>query len=139
MSAVRHTDRRTRPIPDAVGQLRLHVRRPAPRTAVIEVAGELDLCTAPRLAEVVESRIRSTIDVVIVDLGRTTFLAVSGLRTLHHLQTLAREHDVDFYLDPAGSHLVRRILERVPLGCERPGIAESLARARFPSPRGIPT
>ncbi|SEP50872.1 STAS domain-containing protein [Amycolatopsis saalfeldensis] len=135
MSAVRPTDQR--PIPDAVGQLRLHVRRPSPGAAVIEVAGELDLATAPRLAEVVESRIRSTVGVVIVDLGRTTFLAVSGLRTLHHLQTLAREHDVDFYVDHAGSHPVRRLLERLPLGCERPGIAAGLTR--IPAPRGIPT
>ncbi|WP_329062517.1 STAS domain-containing protein [Amycolatopsis sp. NBC_01480] len=139
MSDVRHTDSRSRPIPDAVGELRLHVRRPAPGTAVIEVAGELDLNTAPRLAEVVEPRIRSMVGVVIIDLGRTTFLAVSGLRTLHRLHTLAREHDVDFYLDPAESRLVRRVLELLPLGCERPGITESLDGTRLPAPRGIPT
>ncbi|MGH8919404.1 MAG: STAS domain-containing protein, partial [Actinomycetes bacterium] len=60
-------------------------------------------------------------------------------RTLHHLHTLAREHGVDFYVDPAGSHPVRRLLERLPLGCERPGIAAGLDRPRLPSPRGITT
>jgi anti-anti-sigma factor len=139
MSAVHRTETRTRPFPDAVGELRLHVHRPAPGAAVIEVAGEVDLCTAPRLAEVAESRIRSTVGVVIVDLGRTTFLAVSGLRTLYHLQMLAREHDVDFYVDPAGSHPVCRLLERLPLGCERPGIAASLGPSSLPTPRGITT
>ncbi|WP_328610428.1 STAS domain-containing protein [Amycolatopsis sp. NBC_00345] len=141
MSALRRTASKARPLPaDAVGGLELHVHRPMPGAAVIEVIGEVDLCTAPRLAEVVESRIRSTVGIVIVDLGKTTFLAVSGLRTLHHLQTLAHDRDVDFYVDPGDSHPVRRLLERLPLGCERPGIAASLGRtSRLPSPRGITT
>jgi anti-anti-sigma factor len=138
MSARRRTASKTRQLPtDAVGGLQLHVHRPMPGAAVIEVIGEVDLCTAPRLTEVVESRIRSLVGIVIVDLGKTTFLAVSGLRALYHLRTLAHEYDADFYVDPGDSHPVRRLLERLPLGCERPGIAASLGRTRLPSPRGI--
>ncbi|MDT8912508.1 STAS domain-containing protein [Amycolatopsis sp. PS_44_ISF1] len=114
----------------------MHVHRLAEGAAVIEVNGEVDLYTAPRLAEIAEARIRSTIGMVIIDLGPTTFLAVSGLRTLHHLQLLARVHQVEFYVDPGESRPVRRLLEILPLPCARPGMVASLGLSRLPSPRG---
>ncbi|MFI5614277.1 STAS domain-containing protein [Amycolatopsis sp. NPDC051903] len=141
MSALRHTKA---PLPptdrvDPKGLLRLHVHRPVPGASVVEVVGEVDLCTAPHLAEVLESRIRSTVGVVIVDLGRTTFLAVAGLKVLRRMQLLAELLDTDFYVDPGDSHAVRRLLDLLPLGCERPGCAAGLAGVEVPGQRRLNT
>ncbi|WP_245633834.1 STAS domain-containing protein [Amycolatopsis jejuensis] len=122
------------PWPDPTGSLYLHVHRPAPGTAVVEAAGEIDLATAPHLAEVVEARLRSTVGLVIVDLRRTTFLAVAGLRILHRLQLRAAAEGADFYVDPGECPTVRRLLSLLPLGCERPGSAEGLTETALPRP-----
>ncbi|WP_244223747.1 STAS domain-containing protein [Amycolatopsis circi] len=122
------------PSPDPTGMLRLRVRHPAPGTAVVEVAGEVDLATAPRLAEVVESRLRSTVGLVIVDLRRTTFLGVAGLRVLIRLKLLAAGADKDFYVDPGTAPAVRRLFSLFPLDCARSGAAEGLAEIPLPRP-----
>ncbi len=111
----------------------MRVCHPTARTAVVEVAGEIDLATAPHLSEVVETRLRSTVGLVIIDLHGTTFLAVAGLRALHRLELLAAAAGAEFYVDPGDSPVVRRLLSLFPLGCERPGAAEGLAG--IPSPR----
>ncbi|HWD04353.1 MAG TPA: STAS domain-containing protein [Amycolatopsis sp.] len=131
MSALHHTKAppATDRTVDLMGLLRLRVHRPVPGACVVEVIGEVDLCTAPHLAEVVEARVRSTVGVVIVDLGRTTFLGVAGLRVLRHLHLLAQLHDTDFYVDPGNSHAAGRLLQLAPLGCERPGCAAGLSVA----------
>ncbi|WIX75836.1 STAS domain-containing protein [Amycolatopsis carbonis] len=119
--------------------LDLHVHRPVPGASVVEVVGEVDLCTAPHLAEVVEARIRSTVGVVIIDLSRTTFLAVAGLKVLRRMQLLAQLLDTDFYVDPGDSHPARRLLQLMPLGCERPGAAAGLSPVDVPGQRRLTT
>ncbi|MGW4485300.1 STAS domain-containing protein [Amycolatopsis sp. NPDC004368] len=135
MSALRRTKSSAGPVDhvDPHGLLHLHVHRPVPGASVVEVVGEVDLCTAPHLEEVVEARIRSAVGVVIIDLGRTTFLAVAGLKVLRRMQLLARLFDTDFYVDPGDSHPARRLLQLMPLGCERPGAAEGLPPSTCPS------
>ncbi|WP_409179951.1 STAS domain-containing protein [Amycolatopsis sp. VS8301801F10] len=122
------------PSPDPAGMLRLRVRHPAPGTALVEVAGEIDLATAPRLAEVVEARLRSTVGLVIVDLRRTTFLGVAGLRVLIRLKLLAAGADKDFYVDPGAAPTVRRLFSLFPLDCVRAGAAEGLTEIPLPRP-----
>lgn len=122
------------PSPDPAGMLRLRVRHPAPGTAVVEVAGEVDLATAPRLAEVVEARLRSTVSLVIVDLRPTTFLGVAGLRVLIRLKLLAAGADTDFYVDPGDAPAVRRLFSLFPLDCTRSGVAEGLTEIPLPRP-----
>ncbi|MFD2469434.1 STAS domain-containing protein [Amycolatopsis silviterrae] len=126
------------PWPDPTGMLRLRVSHPAPGTAVVEVAGEVDLATAPRMAEVVESRLRSTVSLVIVDLRQTTFLGVAGLRALIRLSLLAAGADTDFYVDPGTAPTVRRLLSLFPLSCARPGAAEGLTEIPLPRPAEQP-
>ncbi|MEV4601944.1 STAS domain-containing protein [Amycolatopsis sp. NPDC049253] len=141
MSALRRTKAPSAGIghADPKRLLSLHVHRPVPGASVVEVVGEVDLCTAPHLAEVVEARIRSTVGVVIIDLSRTTFLAVAGLKVLRRMQLLAQLFDTDFYVDPGHSHAARRLLELMPLGCERPGAATGLSPVGVPGQRRLTT
>lgn len=55
---------------------------------VVEVRGDVDLLTAPRLHETMIVLLRSEPPVVVIDLLATTFFSVSGLAVLtdaHHL------------------------------------------------------
>ncbi|WP_199785947.1 MULTISPECIES: STAS domain-containing protein [Actinomycetes] len=126
------------PSPDLTGMLRLRVGHPAPGTAVVEVSGEVDLATAPRLAEVVEARMRSTVGLVIVDLRKTTFLGVAGLRVLIRSKLLAAGAGKDFYVDPGSAPTVRRLFALFPLDCVRPGAAEGLTEIPLPRPAEQP-
>ncbi|WP_326565667.1 STAS domain-containing protein [Amycolatopsis rhabdoformis] len=117
------------------GRLLVRVHRPAPRTAVVVVAGEVDIRTAPHLAEVVECRLRGTGRVVVVDLTGVTFLAVAALKALRHLSLLARELGVTFLVDPGSSYSVRRLLELSPVDCIRPGYVAALVTTEVPAQR----
>jgi len=116
------------PHPDPPGSLHLRVRHPVPSIAVVEANGEIDLATAPHLADVVEARLRSAVGLVVIDLRGTTFLAVAGLHTLHRLHLRAQTADADLYVDPGASRIVRRLLDLFPLSCERPGAADLALR-----------
>ncbi|MGW4485659.1 STAS domain-containing protein [Amycolatopsis sp. NPDC004368] len=117
------------------GRLLVRVHRPAPHTAIVEVAGEVDALTAPHLAEVVECRLRGTGRVVVIDLTGVTFFSGAALKVLRHLSLLARELDVDFSVDPGSSYSVRRLLELSPVGCERPGHVAAFAIQEVPAQR----
>ncbi|MFI5611877.1 STAS domain-containing protein [Amycolatopsis sp. NPDC051903] len=133
---------RIEPVPDHPceagfdhGVLRLRVHRPTPDATVVEAVGEVDACTAPHLAEVVQCRLRGAVTIVAVDLTGVTFLAIRGLEVVRRLALLARELEVEFAVDPGSSHAVQRLLQRVPLGCERPGIAAALTTLTVPEQR----
>ncbi|MFJ8915920.1 STAS domain-containing protein [Amycolatopsis sp. NPDC102389] len=68
----------------ADGSFRLAVIRPTPTTAVIEVAGELDVATAPRLAHLLGPRLASALRTVVIDLSAVTSLDAAGLSVLAH-------------------------------------------------------
>ncbi|MEV6904336.1 STAS domain-containing protein [Amycolatopsis sp. NPDC051372] len=110
---------------DTGDEFHLCVRRPTPTVAVVEVAGEVDSCTAPQLEEVVGSLLRSTVEIVVIDLSPSMFLSVAGLRVLSQLDLVAGEHGVDFSVDPGSSHAALRLLQLVPIGCERRGRARA--------------
>lgn len=73
-------------LPDAdrqTGQAcRMWVHHPDRNSAVITVVGELDAASAPRLDELLHTRLRSTLSTVVVDLTGLEFLCVDALRTL---------------------------------------------------------
>ena len=52
---------------------------------VLSVAGELDLSTAPELAQRVESKVSEDLTTLTIDLGNLTFMDSSGLRLLIEL------------------------------------------------------
>jgi anti-sigma B factor antagonist len=77
--------------------------------AVIEVGGELDAATAPRLAELLIPRLASTLRNVVLDLSAVTFLGVAGLSVLIHAHHQGRAHGCRLRL-LTGPHCVNRAL-----------------------------
>ncbi len=62
-----------------------------PGSARLEVSGELDIASAPRLEEVANELFSRQISGLVVDLGGITFIDSSGLRTLIALNDRASE------------------------------------------------
>ena len=90
--------------------LRIVIDRPLPGVRVVQVAGELDMVTAPHL----DSRLLDQIDKrdghIVVDLSAVTFLGAAGLTSLVRAREAATCHDI-------GLHLV---------GVDHPAVARSL-------------
>ncbi|UOZ04713.1 STAS domain-containing protein [Amycolatopsis sp. WQ 127309] len=107
---------------DAHGRLSIDVHHPRPRTVLVRVAGEIDLSTARKLDEVLQSRVAPEIDEVIVDLGDITFFSIAGLNSLMRAQLLADTAGARLTIDAEGSHAVRRLFALLP--------TESLSSAR---------
>lgn len=63
------------------GDLLVTVRRHE-RAAVVTVAGEIDLVTAPELDEIVTAVVDESPEVLVVDLRKVTFLSSAGLQVL---------------------------------------------------------
>lgn len=71
------------------GPLRLVVRRPLAGVVVIDVAGEVDLNTTPRLWAVVRPQIAARPRVIVLDLHQVRFLGASGVAVLMTAEELA--------------------------------------------------
>jgi anti-sigma B factor antagonist len=91
--------------------LRLQVQRPAPHSVVVRVAGELDLFTAPRLAELVTSRLQSELTALAIDLSEVEFLGSAGLGVLMEAHLLAQQREVRLSIVTGRCRVVRRALE----------------------------
>ena len=100
---------------DAGGHLTLRVSRPAPRTVLVRVAGEVDLSTARGLDDVLRSRIRGPVGEVVVDLSGVTFFSVAGLNSLLRAQLLADAAGARLTVDPGRSRAVRRLFTLLPM------------------------
>ncbi len=99
--------------------LELRVARRSTATTVVHVAGELDAHTAPRLHELLATRLRSTVEVVVLDLSGLQFLGVSGLELLSHAHRRARGRRISLRL-VGGPTCVRRALRAAGLDDELP-------------------
>ncbi|MEV4151149.1 STAS domain-containing protein [Amycolatopsis sp. NPDC049691] len=97
------------------GRMTLHVARPAPRTVLVRVSGEVDLSTARRLDELLQSRIRGEVAEVVVDLSGVTFISVAGLNSLLRAQLLADASGAHLTVDPGRSRAVRRLFTVLPM------------------------
>lgn len=86
--------RRTEPV--IPHRLRLQVRRPTPDTAVVVIAGELDRSTAPRLAELLTSRLRGTLRRLVLDLSEVDTLDTEGASVLAVAELRARQRGIEF-------------------------------------------
>lgn len=67
----------------------LRLSRPTSASIVVNVTGELDAGTAPRLHEVLAPHLSSTTDIVIFDLSGLRFPGVVGLELLVHTRRRA--------------------------------------------------
>lgn len=90
--------------------LRLTLTRRGPATAVLAVAGELDLLTAPRLAELLTAPPATTVRTLVVDLSEVAFLGCAGIAVLTQAQCHAQATGRELRI-VTGSGRVDRILQ----------------------------
>jgi anti-sigma B factor antagonist len=81
------------------------------RAAVLELAGEIDLVTAPMLEAQFESLVELGVTDVVVDATGVTFMDSSGIRALLQGEKIIHSNGSGVYLVP--SHHVRRLFELV--------------------------
>ena len=90
--------------------LRLELTYPTQGTAVLNVVGEVDMCSSPRLRELVQCRLRSELRVLVLDLSEVSFLSIDGAQFLAYAASFARHHDTELRIVPGDSRAVRRVL-----------------------------
>lgn len=100
----------------------LHVdrQRLSSQVTVVHVAGELDLSTVPRLAEVLGPCLSGDVDVIVLDLSEVSFLGAAALGLFEHAHQHTQHHGRTLRL-VTGSRHVDRVL----------GIAESIGSGPF--------
>jgi anti-sigma B factor antagonist len=101
----------------------LHTSRAAD-VLVLRVSGELDLATAPQLAEAIDAA-TDTVDRVVVDLSSASFLDSSALNVLVHARRSLGERDIPLRVVSPTDRSVRRVLEITHLTGEL-GVVETL-------------
>jgi anti-anti-sigma factor len=77
---------------------------------LVEVSGEVDMSTSPRLAEVIGTASDAT-ERVVVDLSDVTFLDSSGLNALVRGQRQLTARGIALRLVSPASQVVRRVFE----------------------------
>lgn len=92
------------------------MERPYPGTVIVTVHGEIDLCTAPRLGAFLRARMKSFVDVVVLDLDGVTFVDSAGLEMLGACQHRADRHGVRLCLVDTVRNPVVRLLDRMGMG-----------------------
>lgn len=97
------------------GRMTLRVSHPGPRALLVRVSGEVDLSTARRLDELLQSRVRGAVEEVVVDLSAVTFISVAGLNSLLRAQLLADAAGARLTVDPGRSRAVRRLFTVLPM------------------------
>ncbi len=84
--------------------------------SALTVRGELDIATAPRLAEAVESQLSQQPQSLVVDLTGTTFLDSSGARELARIARRAAADGVTLeVVCPPGNRPVRLVVDLLEL------------------------
>ncbi|WP_033262301.1 STAS domain-containing protein [Amycolatopsis vancoresmycina] len=78
---------------------------------VVEVTGEVDLCTVARLAAVLDEHVRARPGVLRVDLGQVGFLGAAGIRVLLRAERHAEAAGVHLVVDAGGSRAAVRALD----------------------------
>ncbi|MDT7729357.1 MAG: hypothetical protein QOI21_5933 [Actinomycetota bacterium] len=95
--------------------LQVSVRRPHDGTVVVEVSGAMDLATAPRLEELLTSRLRSALTVLILDLSGVTSLSSAGVGVLVRAALLAQQRGVSLCVAAGASRTVTGALDAAGL------------------------
>ena len=88
-------------------------------TAVIAVAGEVDIYSAPHIHEELQALIAKGVRHVTVDMSNIEFIDSSGLNTILRVRALCEEHMCDFALTPGERPIQRlfevtRLIDRLP-------------------------
>lgn len=97
---------------------------------VVEVAGEVDMATAPELARAIDAGLDGA-GRVVVDLSEATFLDSSALNTLVHCQRGLAEEGVAFSVVSPSGRVLRKVFEITRL-TEPLSVVESVEEALGP-------
>jgi anti-anti-sigma factor len=111
------------------GRLRAWLERPTSRTVIVHVAGEVDDATAPELAELLGPRLASTLDSVVIDLSRVSFLGLTGVGLVEQARHRADVVGITLSL-VTGPRCVDRALRAAELANQRADVASDHMSAR---------
>lgn len=90
------------------GALRVAFAEPDPTVLIVEVTGDLDMATAPRLdAWLSTALLLDKHTLAVLDLTRVGFLGVAGITTLLYHRSRAHEHYIAFRLVATGRPVLR--------------------------------
>ncbi|WAL69141.1 STAS domain-containing protein [Amycolatopsis cynarae] len=95
--------------------MRVRVRRPRPGLAIVVIGGEVDRLSAPRLEELLTSRLRGTLRALVVDLSGVDFLGTAGLSALVRADLLARQRGISLRILSGDNRGVVRALRLTDL------------------------
>lgn len=95
-------------VPD--GALRQRLDYPARGTAVLTVRGGVDVVTAPQLAEMLQRRLCSTLNRLVLNLSELGFLGVAGVSVIFESDLRARHNGTDLVIVTGGNRQVTRAL-----------------------------
>ncbi|WP_372664636.1 STAS domain-containing protein [Amycolatopsis kentuckyensis] len=99
------------PSPRAPADLHSEVRWKSADAIVVEVAGDIDACTAPDLEETLVAHVLARPAALRVDLGEVSFLGTAGIRALQRAHLLADDAGVHLVVDAGRSRAVGRALD----------------------------
>ncbi|MFF1611216.1 STAS domain-containing protein [Amycolatopsis sp. NPDC058278] len=105
------THRLPSPRAPSEGDLESRIRWKSPEAVVVEVTGEVDLCTVTRLAAVLDEHLRARPGVLRVDLGKVWFLGAAGMRVLMRARRHAEAAGIHLVIDAGESRAAVRALE----------------------------
>lgn len=91
--------------------LSLAVTYPERSTAILKVAGDVDICTTPRLQELLHCRLRSQLRALVLDLSGVSFLSIGAAQMLAHATAHAEHNQTELHIITVGSRSVRRALQ----------------------------
>jgi anti-sigma B factor antagonist len=77
----------------------------------VAVTGEIDMATAPELAQAIDAGVHGSVQRVVVDLSNATFLDSSALNALVHAQRTLAERETTFTVVSPSDETVRRVFE----------------------------
>ena len=84
----------------------------AAKNLVVEVVGEVDMATAPELAEAIDAEaVHDSVRRVVVDMTGVTFLDSSALNVLVHGQRGLAQREIAFRVVSPADQVVRRVFE----------------------------
>jgi anti-anti-sigma factor len=105
------TERLPVPRAPADGELHSELRWKSPDAIVVQVGGEIDLCTAPRLEATLAEHVRARPGVLRVDLENVCFFGAAGLQVLVRAHRHAEAAGVHLVVDPGRSRAAVRALQ----------------------------
>jgi anti-anti-sigma factor len=90
--------------------LSLKVSAPSAGVQLVQVAGELDLLTKPRLTDCVDDVLRRGARHFILDMSGVSFMGASGLQVLVHAKDRCEQYGADLHVTGAAHRAVARLI-----------------------------